>query len=119
MSVSAITDQIPALQQRLARARARVELAHGAVPEAVAVELVPVWSLFRGVRGAIGRGRLGVADCPLAARKAPVEGGRRVARGPIGMRGSPTHPMRGSPTHPSALLQTNETCGRTVNTGQA
>ena len=33
MSVSALTDQIPAFQQPLTRARARVEPAHGAVPE--------------------------------------------------------------------------------------
>lgn len=46
MSVFAITHQAPALQQQLTRAL--VEPAHGVLPEAVAVELVPAWSLLTG-----------------------------------------------------------------------
>lgn len=63
MSVSVITGQVVALQQQLTRARALVEPAHGAVPEAVAVELVPAWSLL-GVREAL---LTGDALVPLAA----------------------------------------------------
>jgi hypothetical protein len=46
MSVSATSDQAPALQQHLIPARALAEPALGGVPEAVVVELVPAWSLF-------------------------------------------------------------------------
>lgn len=82
MSVSAITDQALALQQQLTLARALVEAAHGAVPEAVAVELVLAWALF-WVCGAL---LTGDALMSLAAN------GRWEDRGPIGLRVSAWRP---------------------------
>jgi hypothetical protein len=140
MPVSAITDQTPALQQQLPRARARVEPGPGAVTEAVALGLVPAWSLF-WLCGALltrdtlvslaanvpaERPGLKIATearlklCAGSARRSPSTSvPTSVSRRPLGWppKGS-VYCRRWPRTHPSALVRLNEMYRRTTRRGQ-